>query len=321
MNDVDLSVIIPVFNEEDNVLPLYKKLIKDLNPLQKSYEIIFIDDGSTDSTFEKVLSLKQADNTIKLIKLRKNFGKSIALNLAFRKVHGNIIITMDGDLQDDSAEIPKFINKMNEGYDLVAGWKYPRYDPITKKAPSKIFNKITFLITGVKLHDVNCGFKAYRRDVIDTLHLYGELHRYTPVLADYYGFKITEITVRHHPRQSGRSKYGAKRIMKGFLDLITVKFLTSYVSRPLHIFGVPGMLSLLLGFILGFYLVIIKYLRNIEIGDRPLLLLSILLIVLGLQFISIGLLGEMIASYQVKEEDVDKYIEKSFGIMVDHVRT
>lgn len=321
MNNVDLSVIIPVFNEEDNILPLYKKLVKDLNPLQNSYEIIFIDDGSTDSTFEKVLSLKQADNTIKVIKLRKNFGKSIALNIAFRKVRGNLIITMDGDLQDDSAEIVRFINKMNEGYDLVSGWKYPRYDPITKKAPSKIFNKITFLFTGVKLHDFNCGFKAYRRDVIDTLHLYGELHRYTPVLADYYGFKIAEITVRHHPRQSGKSKYGAKRVMKGFLDLITVKFLTSYVSRPLQIFGIPGILSLLLGFILGFYLVIIKYLRDILIGDRPLLLLSILLIVLGLQFISIGLLGEMIASYQVREDDVDKYIEKAFGIIVDRMRT
>lgn len=306
----NLSIVIPVYNEEENILPLYEKLKNDLSALNKTYEILFVDDGSKDNTFTKLKEIQADDDHIRIIKFRKNFGKAAALNTAFRKVEGNIIITMDGDCQDDSAEIQKFIDKIEEGYDLVSGWKYPRNDPITKTAPSKIFNKLTCWMTGVYLHDFNCGFKAYKKEVTDALHLYGELHRYTPILADYYGFKIAEIKVKHHPRKYGKSKYGVKRIMKGFLDLITVKFLTSYMSRPLHVFGVPGILSVLVGFLIGIYLVFQWYFQNVILSERPLLLLSILLILLGLQFFSIGLLGEMISSRIVKDETSDNFIEK-----------
>lgn len=313
----DISIVIPVYNEVENVPLLYRKLREDLSSLGRTYEIIFIDDGSTDDTFAKLKEVQANGDHIRIIKFRRNFGKAAALNTAFRQVKGEVVITMDGDLQDDSAEIPKFLDKIDEGYDLVSGWKYPRNDPITKTAPSKVFNKLTCWMTGVNLHDFNCGFKAYKREVTDALHLYGELHRYTPVLANYYGFKIAEVTVRHHPREFGKSKYGAKRVIKGLLDLITVKFLTSYASRPLHVFGVPGILSLLAGFSIGLHLTIQKCLTNFAFSERPLLLLSsllltILLILLGLQFISIGLLGEMI-THQVNQEDYPKnFVEKKY---------
>lgn len=306
----DISIVIPVYNEAENVPLLYRKLKDDLSSLDRTYEIIFIDDGSTDDTFAKLKEAQADDDRIRIIKFRRNFGKAAALNTAFRQVKGEVVITMDGDLQDDSAEIPKFLDKIDEGYDLVSGWKYPRNDPITKTAPSKVFNKLTCWMTGVNLHDFNCGFKAYKREVTDALHLYGELHRYTPVLANYYGFNIAEVTVRHHPREFGKSKYGAKRVIKGLLDLITVKFLTSYASRPLHVFGVPGILSLLVGFFIGLYLVILKYLRDIALTERPLLLLSILLILLGLQFFSIGLLGEMITSRGARDGHPEHFVER-----------
>ncbi|MCK8518363.1 glycosyltransferase family 2 protein [Methanoculleus sp. 7T] len=306
----DISIVIPVYNEVENVPLLYRKLREDLSSLGRTYEIIFIDDGSTDDTFAKLKEVQANGDHIRIIKFRRNFGKAAALNTAFRQVKGEVVITMDGDLQDDSAEIPKFLDKIDEGYDLVSGWKYPRNDPITKTAPSKVFNKLTCWMTGVNLHDFNCGFKAYKREVTDALHLYGELHRYTPVLANYYGFKIAEVTVRHHPREFGKSKYGAKRVIKGLLDLITVKFLTSYASRPLHVFGVPGILSLLVGFFIGLYLVILKYLRDIALTERPLLLLSILLILLGLQFFSIGLLGEMITSRGARDGHPEHFVER-----------
>ena len=245
-----------------------------------------------------------------IIKFRKNFGKSIALNTAFKHAKGDVVITMDGDLQDDPDEIPRFIEKIEKGYDLVVGWKYPRIDPFTKTVPSKFFNWLTCMLTGVNLHDFNCGFKAYKKEVIDNISLYGEMHRYIPALAAWHGFKITEIKVKHHPRKYGKSKYGFSRLLKGFLDLITVKFLTSFATRPLHVFGIPGILSLLFGFFIGLHLVIQKYLRDITISDRPLLLLSVLLILLGLQFISIGLLGEMMVFQWVKGENVERYIEK-----------
>ncbi len=310
----DLSIVIPVFNEQENILPLYEKLIKDMDSVHKTYEVLFIDDGSTDSTFINIRDIQQNDTRIKIIKFRKNFGKSVALNTAFRKVQGDIVITMDGDLQDDSAEIGNFLKKIEEGYDLVSGWKYQRNDPLTKVLPSRIFNGLTSWITGVKLHDFNCGFKAYKREVTEAIYLYGEMHRYIPILAAQYGFKIAEFQVHHLPRRFGRSKYGFSRLFKGFLDLITVKYITSYSARPLHAFGVPGIIALGIGFILGIYLLVLKYLDNIELSERPLLLLSVLLIVLGLQFISIGLLGEMITHRETGKEDLKLYIETTIGI-------
>lgn len=280
-----------------------------LSFLPKTYEIVFVDDGSTDNTFQVLKEIREKDERVKIIKFRRNFGKSAALNSAFNFVNGNIIITMNGDLQDDPAEIPNFVDAIESGSDLVSGWKSSRKDPLTKKLPSKLFNKMTRLLTGVGLHDFNCGFKAYKKEVLDSISLYGEMHRYIPALAAQYGFKITELKVEHRPRSYGKSKYGFTRLIKGFLDLITVKFLTEYSSRPLHVFGIPGILSLIFGFFIGVYLVILKYWRNIMLSDRPLLLLSILLIILGLQFISIGLLGEMITFRDRKDESAEKYIE------------
>jgi glycosyltransferase involved in cell wall biosynthesis len=304
-----LSVIIPVNNEEGNIVPLYQKLHGQLEQMRKSYEIIIVDDGSTDSTFEKISLLHDQDPRVKIIKFRKNFGKSTALNVTFRYAEGQIIITMDGDLQDDPEEIPQFLAKIEEGFDLVSGWKYPRFDPLTKTIPSRFFNKLTCLITGVDLHDFNCGFKAYKRVVIKNIQLYGEMHRYIPALADWNGFKIAEIKIRHHPRQSGTSKYGFSRLIKGLLDLITVKFLTSYASRPLHVFGVPGIISFLAGTVIGLYLILLKYLENAPLGERPLLMLAVLLIVLGFQFVSLGLLGEMIAFRNIQDQKMDPFIE------------
>ena len=310
MKDLKISIVIPVLNEEKSIHELYLNLEYVLNTLKDPYEIVFVDDGSTDNTFLILEEMASKDNRVSIIKLRKNFGKAIALNAAFRHVKGDVVITMDGDLQDDPDEIPQFIKKIEEGYDLVVGWKYPRIDPFTKTVPSKFFNWLTCMLTGINLHDFNCGFKAYKKDVIHNISLYGEMHRYIPALAAWHGFKIAEIKVKHHPRKYGKSKYGFSRLLKGFLDLITVKFLTSFATRPLHVFGIPGILSLLFGFFIGLYLLIQKYLRNITISDRPLLLLSVLLILLGLQFISIGLLGEMMVFQGVKGENVERYIEK-----------
>jgi glycosyltransferase involved in cell wall biosynthesis len=306
---VDLTIIIPIHNEEDNIHLLYQKLKSTLSALKLKYEIIIVDDGSTDSSYEKIFRLHDQDPDIRIIKFRKNFGKSTALNAAFRHAKGEIVITMDGDLQDDPEEIPHFISKIKEGYDLVSGWKYPRLDPVTKTLPSKFFNKLTCLILGVDLHDFNCGFKAYKHVVVKNLQLYGEMHRYIPALAAWNGFKITEIKVAHHPRHSGTSKYGFSRLIKGGLDLITVKFLTNYASRPLHVFGLPGFFSLVLGSVIGIYLSYLRFFEDAKIGDRPLLILSVLLIVLGLQFISIGLLGEMITYRHIREENNDQFID------------
>jgi len=305
----DLSIIIPINNEEGNIGPLHQKLFEQLQRVQRNYEIIIVDDGSTDSTFEKITQLHMQDPYIKIIKFRKNFGKSTALNVAFHYAKGQIIITMDGDLQDEPEEIPRFISKIDEGYDLVCGWKYPRRDPITKTLPSRIFNGVICFITGLDLHDFNCGFKAFRKRALEDLHLYGEMHRYIPALINWNGYKITEIKIMHHARSSGKSKYGVSRLVKGLLDLITVKFLIDYSSRPLHAFGLPGIVSLSVGLIIGIYLLLLKYVDNVLIGDRPLLLLSVLLILIGIQFISLGLIGEMLTFREMREQNPDRYIE------------
>jgi len=301
-NERELSVVIPVYNEGKNLNSLYRQLKSVLENLGKAYEIILVDDGSTDGSFSILKKLHGQDHNVKVIQLRRNFGKAAALSAGFTWVQGKIIITMDADLQDDAREIPNFIKKLNEGYDLVSGWRFKRHDPVSRTFPSRLFNSLTAALTGVKVHDFNCGFKAYRKELIESLDLYGELHRYIPALAHWKGFKVGEIKVEHHPRAHGKSKYGVERLFRGLTDLFTVMFLTKYMKKPLHLFGAVGVLLLLLGFIINAYLAILKFVLRQGIGGRPLLLLGVLLMLIGFQIISTGLVGEMIVSTRDKGE-------------------
>jgi len=288
-----ISVIIPVFNEQDNIKPLYQKLKSEISRLK--HEIIYIDDGSKDNTSKIITELKKKDNSVELIRFRKNFGKSEALSSGFKNAKGSIVITMDGDLQDDPKDIHKFLEKLNSGYDLVVGWKQKKYRWYNLKfIPSKIFNILTNTLTGIKLHDIDCPFKAFKREVTNEITIYGELHRYIPVLVHQKGFKIGEVKIKNLARKSGKSKFGSGRIVKGFLDLITVLFLTRFITRPLHFFGSLGLLLFIPGLILGITLVIIRFGFNITITQQDFVLATILLVILGVQFISLGLVGEMI---------------------------
>ena len=301
---MDISVVIPVYNEEKNVLVLHDKLSKVLKSLKKAYEIIFVDDGSTDKTYSNLTKIHKKNKNTKVIQFYRNFGKAAALSAGFEQSKGGIIITMDGDLQDDPKEIPRFIKKINEGYDLVNGWKHKRKDPLTKTLPSKIANFVTSYSTGAKLHDMNCGFKAYRREVTKSIKLYGDMHRYIPALAYSKGYRITEIKVDHHKRKYGSSKYGFVRLFRGLFDFITIKFLNDYIRRPMHFFGMIGGLLFVIGLVILTYLSILRLFYNILIGGRPLLLLGILLLILGFQFLSIGLIGEIFVNLSQEKEDV-----------------
>ena len=290
-----LSLLIPVMNEAGNLPELYRQVSDALAIIGLPYEIVFVDDGSTDQSWGIIKELREHDPRIVGLRHRRNFGKAQALANGFNVCRGDVIVTMDGDLQDDPAEISRFLVMLDEGYDLVSGWKQKRHDPIGKTFPSRIFNWTVRQASGVHLHDFNCGFKAYRREVTQAIRLYGELHRFTPVLANAEGFRIAELPVEHHARTWGSSKYGWSRLTKGFLDLITVVFLTQYRQRPLHLFGLPGLLSLFVGVVMGLYLTLDKFVMHRAIGDRPLLLLAVLLMVIGTQFIGLGLLGEYLA--------------------------
>jgi len=290
-----LSLVIPVYNEEGNLDALYERLTTSLKQIGLPYEILLIDDGSKDATWNIVRTLSSLDPHVLGLRHRRNFGKARALSHVFAAAWGSAVITMDGDLQDDPDELPKFIETLNDGYDLASGWKQRRQDPLGKTAPSKVFNWTVRHVTGVQLHDFNCGFKAYRQDAAKSIRLYGELHRFTPVLANAEGFRIAEIPVKHHPRTWGQSKYGWSRLTKGFLDLFTVYFLTEYRQRPMHLFGVPGLLSAFIGVLIGLYLTFERVVQHQQIGTRPLLMLSVLLVVLGAQFFGLGLLGEFLA--------------------------
>jgi glycosyltransferase involved in cell wall biosynthesis len=305
---MDLSIIIPLYNEEDSLNELTRQIEEVLKDLDLSCEICFVDDGSTDDSLTRIKHLREQNQKIKILSFRRNYGKSAALSEGFKMASGDIIITIDADLQDDPAEIPNLIRKINEGYDLVSGWKKKRHDPITKTLPSKLFNFITAKVTGIKIHDFNCGLKAYRREVIKEIPVYGSLHRYLPVLAHWKGFAIGEIIVHHQARKYGDTKYGWRRFFDGFFDLFTVLFLTRYRQKPLHLFGFFGMISLMAGFIISLYLTVLWF-QGYGIGNRPLLFLGVLLIIVGMQSFSIGLIGEMIAnlkdeegSYPIKEK-------------------
>jgi dolichol-phosphate mannosyltransferase len=291
-----ISVVVPVFNEERSVALLYEELQAALDPLDEPWEALYVDDGSTDDTFGALTRLHARSENVRVIRLRRNFGKAAALAAGFAQASGETIVTIDGDLQDDPAEIPRLLAKLAEGFDLVSGWKTRRRDPVTRRVPSRIFNWTASRIAGVRLHDMNCGLKAYRAEVVHGLTLYGELHRFIPVLAHERGYRVGELPVNHRPREHGRSRYGLERYLRGFLDLLTVTFIGRYRQRPLHLFGGLGLGLALIGFVVLVYLTIVK-LAGHAIGERPLLTLGVLLVVVGLQFFSLGLLGELVTSH------------------------
>lgn len=295
-----LSFVIPVVNEEKNVQELYQRIAEKMKELRLPYEILFIDDGSTDRTLQELQRL-QYDHpaTIGIITFRKNFGKTPALVAGFSRARGSIIFTMDGDLQDDPNEIPRFLEKLSEGYDLVTGWKYPRLDPFSKTFPSRIFNALVSHFTGLKLHDINCGFKAYRREVLTDIHLklYGEFHRFIPSIAHWRGFKVAEIKVKHHPRVHGVSKFGGKRFVLGLIDLLTILFLTKSLHTPLRLFSKMGAWICFLGIVTDAFVIARSVYERESIHVQPLLLVGFLLVVCGFLLVLIGLLGEMIRYY------------------------
>ncbi len=294
-----LSFVIPALNEEESLEQLYREIVENVE--SHEYEIIFVDDGSNDNTFQVMKNIAAKDKGVKVIKFRKNFGKAYALNVGFSKVSGDIIFTMDADLQDNPIEIKNFLDKMQEGYDLVTGWKVKRRDPLNKRLPSKFFNWVTSRTFKLKLNDYNCGFKAYSKSLVKELDIYGEMHRYVPALADAKGFKVGQIPVHHRAREFGKSKYGFERYLRGFLDLLTVKLITKFNRSPLYLFGGIGSILTILGTILGLYLSVMKYLMGMPLSNRPALFLSILLILAGIQFFSIGLLGELIVNQTRKQ--------------------
>lgn len=295
---VHLSIVIPVYEEAESVVELYDSIARVLSTLPATAEIIFVDDGSNDDTLARLEQLCGADDRVRVLALRRNFGKTAALLAGFEEASGTIVVTMDGDLQDDPEEIPRFVEKLGEGLDLVSGWKRNRQDPASKTVPSRLFNATVRRFTGIPLHDFNCGFKAYRAEVLRDLKLYGELHRFIPVLAYWRGYRIGELEVRHHPRKFGRSKFGSGRLLKGLLDFLKVLFLTRYMQRPLQFFGVLGLALWFLG-MLGFvYLFVLKLLgQSLFQSHGPLLFLSGILIVAGIQLFMLGLLGEMLRHY------------------------
>lgn len=299
----EISIVVPLLNEEESLDPLVEKIQATMADYGHAYEIIFVDDGSTDGSMRVLEELHAGNPEIKVIQFRRNFGKSAAYSAAFPRAVGRFVITMDADLQDDPGEIPNLIAKLEEGYDLVSGWKKKRFDPLGKTIPSRFFNWVTGRVSGIPIHDFNCGLKAYRREVVGDVKIYGELHRYIPVLAHLEGYRVGEIPVQHHARQFGVTKYGWGRLLKGFLDLLTVMYLGRYMGRPLHFFGTVGLILGVLGTAVNGYVVSL-WIRFGNIQNRhPLLSLGLLLSMLGVQFVCTGLLADMIVrSYRPNEK-------------------
>jgi len=299
-----ISVVIPLYNEADSLMELSLALKRMFDSIKCQYEVLFIDDGSTDDSYKVIKEINQKNSRFHCIRLRRNYGKSSALSTGFKYAKGDIIITMDADLQDDPDEIPELVQMINSGYDLVSGWKKVRYDPFIKRHTSKFFNYVTSKVSGIRLHDFNCGLKAYKKDVIKNIKVYGELHRYIPALAHLSGFKVTEKVVKHRPRKYGVTKFGASRFFNGFFDLMTVLFTTRFIKRPLHLFGTLGLMSFIAGFGVTLYLTILKLFFNESLSNRPLLLIGIMFVILGVQSFSLGLIGEMITKSSHTEEDI-----------------
>lgn len=298
---MDISIVIPTYNEEDNVLPLYKEIKAAMDGLKKEYEIIYVDDGSTDRTFSNLEKLNSKDRKVRIIKFRKNFGQTAAMDAGFKAAKGKIIIAMDADLQNDPADIPALLKKMDEGYDVVSGWRYKRNDSISKKFISLIANALRKMLTGEKIHDSGCSLKVYKKECFDNLNLYGEMHRFIPALLMWKGFKVGEVKVNHRPRKHGKTKYTISRVVKGALDMLVVLFWQRYSTRPIHLFGGLGLLTGLIGFLVALYLAIIRLFYNVSIANRPLLLLSVLLMVLGVQFIIFGIVADILIKTYYKD--------------------
>ncbi len=289
-----ISVVVPVLNEAESVPALVQGLHRVLAMSGHPYEILFVDDGSIDGTFAALAAARTSEPALRAIRFRRNFGKSAALAAGFREARGEIIITIDGDLQDEPAEIPRLVAKLDEGYDLVSGWKVKRRDPWTKTVPSRLYNLVTRRLSGLDLHDFNCGLKAYRREVIEAIDVYGDLHRYLPALAHWAGFRVGEIPVEHHPRRHGTSKFGRGRFLNGLLDLLGVMFVHAKERSPLHFFGRLGLASAGAGFLVCLVF-LIQWIGGSPLRVRPMMILGVVLVILGIQFLSMGFLGELIA--------------------------
>jgi glycosyltransferase involved in cell wall biosynthesis len=297
-----VSVVVPVYDERDSLRPLTEELLPVLRGLGLPCEVVFVDDGSRDGSAEILADLAAQEPEVTVVRLRRNFGKAAALMAGFRQATGDAIVTIDADLQDDPAEIPRLLSGLEQGADLVSGWKERRRDPWTKRAASKVFNGVTTRMSGLRLHDLNCGFKAYRSEVVRTLGLTGDLYRYIPVLAANEGFRVTEMAVNHRPRRYGRSKYGLERYVRGFLDLLTIIFIGRFRHRPMHLFGGLGLITTVGGLGISIYMAVLRFTGH-GIGGRPLLLLGVLMIVVGIQLFTIGLVSEMIQRNRQLSQD------------------
>lgn len=298
---MDISIVIPIYNEQDNVAPLYNEIKQVVNRISKDHKIIFIDDGSTDKTFSNLMKLKNRDSKVRIIKFRKNFGQTAALDAGFKTARGNIIVAIDADLQNDPNDIPKLLEKLKEGYDVVSGWRYKRNDPILKKIISWKANILRKALTGEKIHDSGCTLKAYKKECLEDLNLYGEMHRYIPAILTWKGFKVAEVKVNHRQRKYGKTKYSIGRVIKGGLDLLVILFWQKYSTRPIHLFGGLGLLSGALGFIIAAYLSILKIMYGISLSNRPLLIFAVLLMILGVQLIMFGFLADILIKVYYKD--------------------
>lgn len=296
-----LSILIPLYNEAESLPHLKKEIDTVLARIPQDAEIVFVDDGSRDGSGDIIRQFSREDSRVRSFHFRRNRGKSAALDVGFKVARGRFVVTMDADLQDDPNEIPNLIKKLDEGFDMVSGWKKKRHDPPSKTIPSRFFNFTARLTSGIKIHDFNCGLKIYRREVLDTIELYGELHRFIPVLAHSQGWRVGEIEVLHHERRWGKTKYGISRMLYGALDLLTVLFITRFAVRPMHLFGAFGLASLFVGFVILAWLSV-QWFMGVAIGNRPLFFLGILAMILGVQFFSIGLLGEQITNMRMQRQ-------------------
>ena len=316
---MDISVVVPLYNEEDNVQLLYEEIKGVLDTMAEQAEIVFVDDGSRDRTLAKLEAIQAGDDHVRVVSLRRNFGQTAAMTAGFDHARGGVIITMDGDLQNDPHDIPQLVGKLNEGYDVVTGWRHDRQDAfLSRRLPSQLANRLISWVTGVGLHDYGCTLKAFRREVIDNINLYGEMHRFIPAIASGMGISFTEVKVNHRARRFGTSKYGISRTIRVVLDLITVKFMLSYATRPLHVFGTVGVVSSLLGVTIGLILTVQRQLFGIGLANRPLLLLAVLLIFMGIQFITIGLLAELVVrTYHESQKKPIYYVRKVLGEPVE----